>query len=44
MERKLEILGRLWKSLNYSKMTTLSDEEFQKVLLDRWSHVGKKGT
>ena len=28
-----------WKSLNYSKMMALSDEEFEKVLLEKWSHA-----
>jgi hypothetical protein len=33
-----------WKSLGHSKMMSLLDEEFEKVLLNRRSHVGKKDT
>jgi hypothetical protein len=28
-----------WNSLNYSKMMALSDEEFEKVFLEKWSHA-----
>ena len=31
-----------WNSLNYDKMMTLSDEEFEQVFLDKWSHAKKK--
>jgi hypothetical protein len=30
-----------WKSLNYNKMMALSDEEFEKLFLDKWSHAKK---
>jgi hypothetical protein len=30
-----------WQSLDHAKMMTLFDEAFEKVLLNRWSHVGK---
>jgi hypothetical protein len=28
-----------WRSLDYDKMMALSDEEFEKVFLDKWSHM-----
>ena len=28
-----------WASLKYSQIMTLSDEEFEKLFLDRWSHT-----
>jgi hypothetical protein len=31
-----------WNLLNYDKVKALPDEEYEKVFLDRWSHVGKK--
>jgi hypothetical protein len=31
-----------WNSLNYSKMMALSDEEFEKVFLEKWSHAKSK--
>ena len=31
-----------WNSLNHDKMKTLSDEEFEQVFLDKWSHAKKK--
>jgi hypothetical protein len=51
MGKVMEILGRLefkgdaaiwWNFLNYDKMKALSDEEYEKVFLDKWSHVVKK--
>ena len=35
--------ANLWlNSLNYDKMMTLSDDEFEQVFLDKWSHAKKK--
>jgi hypothetical protein len=31
-----------WKSLDYKEMMTLSNEEFEKILLDKWSHGENK--
>jgi hypothetical protein len=31
-----------WNSLNYRKMMALSDEEFEKVFLEKWSHAKSK--
>ena len=31
-----------WKSLDYKEMMTLSNGEFEKILLDKWSHGGNK--
>jgi hypothetical protein len=31
-----------WNSLNYSKIMALSDEEFEKVFLEKWSHAKSK--
>jgi hypothetical protein len=33
-----------WKSLKYTQIMELSDEEFENLFLDRWSHVGKRDT
>jgi hypothetical protein len=33
-----------WKSLDYKEMRTLSNGEFEKILLDRWSHGKNKDT
>jgi hypothetical protein len=30
-----------WDLLKYTQIVALSDEEFEKLFLDRWSHVGK---
>ena len=31
-----------WNSLSYRKMMALSDEEFEKVLLEKWSRAKNK--
>jgi hypothetical protein len=31
-----------WNFLNHDKMKTLSNEEFEQVFLDKWSHAKKK--
>jgi hypothetical protein len=31
-----------WKSLDYKEMITLSNGEFEKILLDKWSHGENK--
>jgi hypothetical protein len=31
-----------WKSFDYVKMMTLSDEAFEKLFLDKWSHAKSK--
>lgn len=31
-----------WSSLDETKLYKLSDEEFEKVLLDKWSHARKQ--
>ena len=31
-----------WNSLDHKQLTKLSDEEFEKLLLDRWSHARKQ--
>ena len=31
-----------WNSFNHDKMKTLSNEEFEQVFLDKWSHAKKK--
>jgi hypothetical protein len=33
-----------WKSLDYKEMMTLSNGEFEKILLDKWSHGENKDT
>jgi hypothetical protein len=33
-----------WKSLDYKEMMTLSNGEFEKMLLDKWSHEENKDT
>jgi hypothetical protein len=31
-----------WKSLNHVKLKTLSNEEFEQVIFDKWSNAKKK--
>jgi hypothetical protein len=33
-----------WNLLDYNMIRTLSDKEFEKVFLDRWSRAGKRDT
>jgi hypothetical protein len=33
---------RWWELLSYEKMKVLSDEAYEKIFLDKWSHAMKK--
>ena len=38
-----KVMLKVWRnSLNRDKMKTISDEEFEQVFLDKWSHAKKK--
>ena len=34
--------NKWWLSLDYKQFPKLSDEEFEKFILDKWSHAGKQ--